>query len=113
MPRRPGSSLPPAAEQDRLVDLLARVIEANQDLLPAGAACRRPPSKKHMLRSAAMEEKFINTSSKTLLRAVGMLLLAGSYVITPVEATAWPSGIPRDHAEPAGHRARYRCAPFR
>jgi len=34
-----------AAEQDILIDLLARVIEANRDLLRPGAGRRRPPSK--------------------------------------------------------------------
>src|SRR5262244_3348539 len=34
-----------AAEQDKLIDLLARVIGANQDLLRPGAGRRRPPAK--------------------------------------------------------------------
>jgi MarR family transcriptional regulator, temperature-dependent positive regulator of motility len=36
-----------AAEQDLLVDFLARIIDANKDLLRPGAGRRRPPSKIH------------------------------------------------------------------
>jgi DNA-binding MarR family transcriptional regulator len=58
----------PADEQSLLIDLLARVIEANQDLLRPGAGRRRPPSKtRAAVRSAGgevHEQKLKDTASR-------------------------------------------------